>query len=541
MAKTANSREKIIIESGDGGLTDFLEYAFMYDYNDAVIAIFDSGGQLQYENPSFKNLQRAFNITKAHPELEDAYSFETLTAQVLECASQSLQACIPVKLYISLNIATNITIKLTPICNKDSNVVLGVMFSIAEENIAFADFNFVGEQHKNEDLKSQIKILAKSIDEQSHLIKALLHETPFAIILLDNQRQIVNINRACEQLLNVSARQAIGQSCDTYLDCFRASSGKCMLLEAEETAYQQESIAYCVGGEQKQVLRSTVKLGNAGDSLILEAFIDITDRKLAEAELLLHRDNLERLVRDRTKELVIARDESERANKAKSDFLSRMSHELRTPLNAIIGFSQLLEMDMAPDTEQYENLKHISSAGDHLLLLISELLDLSQIEAGAIDINIEKVAVTELVVEVMHYVEDLASKREITLSMKKSANELYIQADRLRYKEILLNILSNAVKYNLDKGEVAVNISILDEESVCVEVTDTGPGISEENIKILCEPFNRLGAEYTDVEGSGMGMSIVQQLVELMKGQLQIESTVGEGSTFKLIFPLSNQ
>jgi len=528
--------KKIILEAAEGGLAGFLERTPMFEYCDSVVAIFDINGLSLYENASFKKLRSALDITVAHPDLEDAYILESLTADVITCASEADQLSVRATLYLSLNVSMQVTIKLIPVYEQGSDIVLAVMISIAEENLAFANYSYIQQQHENRELKSQIITLAKNLDEQGSLVKALLHETPFAIMLVDPQRKVVQINRACETLLGVTSREVIGHTCDAYLDCFQCHSG-CPVAKSDKALTQQEGLAFCVDGEQKQVLRSTVKLGEDDDALILEAFIDITDRKLAEKELLMHRNNLEVLVQDRTKQLELARQESDRANKAKTEFLSRMSHELRTPLNAIIGFSHLLEMELPEDTDQHKNVSHISSAGEHLLMLISELLNLSKIESGGVDINYEHVSVSELVMESMHYIEEQANQRGITLNIDEAISDLTVYVDRLRYKEVLLNILSNAVKYNSENGEISAKIFSDSSHGVCFEITDTGPGIEPEKISQLCEPFTRLGAEHTDIEGSGVGLSIVKLLVALMDGELQIESTVGQGSTFRVCFP----
>ncbi|HZC70033.1 MAG TPA: ATP-binding protein [Jatrophihabitans sp.] len=255
------------------------------------------------------------------------------------------------------------------------------------------------------------------------------------------------------------------------------------------------------------------------------------------------------LVEQRTRAMHQAQMTAEAANRSKSEFLSRMSHELRTPLNAVLGFSQLLELDeLTPDQEQA--VDQITKGGRHLLDLINEILDISQIETGKLALSPEAVNVGDLVGEAVDLVRPLAAERGIhLLGNDTDSCDAYVFADRQRLKQILLNLLGNAIKYNREGGTVSISCArppqpndqvagSLERSTLRIQVTDTGPGIPQEQFHLLFTPFERLGAEHTTVEGTGIGLALSQRLAEVMGATLGVDSTVGRGSTFWVDFPI---
>ncbi|TJY61018.1 response regulator [Sinimarinibacterium sp. CAU 1509] len=232
-------------------------------------------------------------------------------------------------------------------------------------------------------------------------------------------------------------------------------------------------------------------------------------------------------------ELIKAKASAEKANLAKSDFLSNMSHELRSPLNAILGFAQLMESGSTPLTaDQKESTSHILQAGWYLLDLINEILDLALIESGKMLLSPEPTALDEILLDCQTMIEPEARSHGITMNFCREDKPCYILADRTRVKQVLINLLSNAIKYNSAGGSVTVSCALEGAERVRLSVADTGLGLSPEQLAQLFQPFNRLGQELNGEEGTGIGLVMTRRLVELMGGVIGVESTVGKGSVF---------
>jgi signal transduction histidine kinase/CheY-like chemotaxis protein len=242
---------------------------------------------------------------------------------------------------------------------------------------------------------------------------------------------------------------------------------------------------------------------------------------------------LEQRVEERTRELSAATAEADHANRAKSEFLSRMSHELRTPLNAILGFGQLLEMD-ALSARQSESVGHILRAGRHLLNLINEVLDISRIEAGRLQLSLEPVPVQETLGQAMQLVQPAATALGVTMHAEAIDERVHVLGDRQRLQQVFLNLLSNAIKYNRPRGTVTIVCRPAAEDRLRIEVTDTGEGIGADKLARLFTPFDRLGAEASGVEGTGLGLTLSKSLVEAMGGTLLAHSEPGTGSTFSV-------
>jgi PAS domain S-box-containing protein len=350
----------------------------------------------------------------------------------------------------------------------------------------------------------------------------ILDASPDMLCLLDADGTILRVSGAYEVILGYSRSRLIGRS---LLELVSHEDVKSVSRELERLANKEAArcevrfkLVRADGSSTTVATRSRAVFDESGSLIaIVSASRDVTSDVQTEEKLLLAVSN------------------AQEANRAKSEFLSRMSHELRTPLNSVLGFAQLLEMDeLSPS--QDEAVGHILRAGRHLLGLIDEVLDISRIETGHLELQMEPVGLLSLVTDAVGLTSPLADRAAVSVSVTGSLKSgARVLADRQRLLQVLLNLLSNAVKYNSPGGKVKVTCAVLPAGHVGVAVSDTGVGIREEDMPRLFEPFERLGAEQLGIEGSGVGLTIAKNLVERMGGTLEVFSTVGEGSTFEVV------
>jgi PAS domain S-box-containing protein len=370
-------------------------------------------------------------------------------------------------------------------------------------------------------------------------LEATLTAIPDLLFELDSDGVYVDCRAARLDLLVVPPEQFLGRNMRETLPADAADTVFRAMDEARQKGQSNgaQMRLTLAAGEFWFELSVAVKRGQAGQAdhfIVLSR--DITDRKQAEAALAQRGDDLEQRVQERSQDLVLARDEAQRASRAKSEFLSRMSHELRTPMNAILGFSQLLMMDKGLPDKPRGQIGEIFKAGQHLLQLINEVLDLAQVESGRMTLLAEPVPMDVLVHEVLMLLEPVAESAGVLLHCAPLVG-CVVLADRTRLKQVLLNLLGNAIKYNRSGGSVRVDADTLSAEVWRIKVIDDGLGIAPARLSQLFEPFNRLGAEGGTVQGTGIGLSISRRLVELMQGQIGASSRLHHGSMFWVDLP----
>jgi len=370
-----------------------------------------------------------------------------------------------------------------------------------------------------EEANRQLERANSELRQSEKFLDSLLEYIPAVVFVKDaTDLRFVRFNRAGEQLHGHSRNELIGK---TDFDFFPREQAEFF------TAMDRQTLA---GGRIVDIPEEPIDTPDYGRRTLHTRKIPIFNDEGRVAYLLgISEDITERKQAD--DELRATREEAQRANMAKTEFLSRMSHELRTPLNAILGFSQLLEMDQLSD-DQRQDVGHISKAGRHLLELINEVLDISRIESGQMTMSPEPVAIDDLAGELLALVRPLANAARVTMPELHEPCGAYVLADRQRLKQVMLNLLSNAVKYNREGGSITLHCAPSGNTRFRIAITDTGYGIPPAQLDLLFRPFERLGAAQTAVEGTGMGLALSKGFVEAMGGTIGVESQVDFGSTF---------
>jgi len=373
-------------------------------------------------------------------------------------------------------------------------------------------------------VEAEQRLLDQRLRDQQFYTRSLIESNIDAIMTTDPSGIITDVNKQMEMLTDCTRDELIGAPSKNYFtDPARAEAGiKLALSEKKVTNY--ELTARARDGRETVVSYNAMTFYDRDRRLqgVFAAARDITERK-----------RLDQALQETNVELESAKSAAEKANLAKSDFLSSMSHELRSPLNAILGFAQLMESSTpAPTPTQEARIAQILQAGWHLLKLINEILDLAVIESGKVSLSLEPVPLAGVMGECQAMMEAEAQQRGICMTFPAFDTPVYVWADRTRLKQIVINLLSNAIKYNKELGTVRVICTQLSSDRIRISVEDTGAGLLPEKLAQLFQPFNRLGQEATGVAGTGIGLVVTKQLAELMDGTLGVKSIVGTGSVF---------
>jgi len=360
-------------------------------------------------------------------------------------------------------------------------------------------------------------------------LSGLVYSVLDAIVAIDANYHIILFNPAAERMFGYTAAQMLGESLDR------------LIPDRFKSAHEKHIQAYAntkTSAHTKGVSRDIFGLHADGHEFLLDASIsqlDVAGEKMFTVMLrdVSERDRLYHELQERNVAVEHARVAADKANRAKSEFLSSMSHELRTPLGAILGFAQLMDSGITPPTTvQKRSIDQILKAGWYLLDLINEILDLALIESGKLSLCIEPVALAGIIQECQTLTESQARNRSISMTFPSLDVPYFVKADHTRVKQILINLLSNAIKYNKVGGTVAVECTLPTSQRIRISIIDTGAGMAPEQITQLFQPFNRLGQESGNVQGTGIGLVMAKRLIELMDGVVGVESTPGKGSTF---------
>jgi PAS domain S-box-containing protein len=373
-------------------------------------------------------------------------------------------------------------------------------------------------------VEAEQKLLDQRLRDQQFYTRSLIESNIDALMTTDAAGIISDVNKQMEALTGCTRDELIGAPFKNYFtDPERAEAGIKRVLSGNKVT-DYELTARARDGKETVVSYNATTFHDRDRKLqgVFAAARDVTERK-----------RFEQRQQENNVELERAKAAAEKANLAKSDFLSSMSHELRSPLNAILGFAQLMSSDTPPPTPaQMANIDPILHAGWYLLELINEILDLAQIESGKLALSLEPTSLSEVMLECQAMIEPQGQKRGIGMTFPRFDIPCFVDADRTRLKQVIINLLSNAIKYNRANGTVLVECTRIARERVRISVRDTGEGLPPEMLIQLFQSFNRLGRETTAEEGTGIGLVMSKRLVEMMGGAIGVESTVGSGSVF---------
>jgi PAS domain S-box-containing protein len=384
-----------------------------------------------------------------------------------------------------------------------------------------------------------------TIAAQERQTQAILHNTVDGILTIDMRGTLQTTNRAGETIFGYVAEEIIGHNVkmlmpepfrgehDNYLKNYKSTG------DGRTIGISREVVGRRKDGSTFPMELAVSEISHGGERRFIGIVRDISHRKREEEQLELHRQYLEKMVEERTAKLTQAMQAAQAANEAKSQFLASMSHELRTPLNAVLGFSQLMGTDTELPEENRALAEEIERAGRRLLALVEDVLDLSRIDSGNLEISPQPIAVNAVLPECFNMLRAKAQEAGVELIEDGGeAGEATINVDPLRLRQAINNLMSNAIKYNRSGGQVRLKCSFSG-EVVRIAVSDTGTGISADKQERLFTSFDRLGIEAGTIAGTGIGLVVTKRIVEAMGGTLGFESVVGNGSTFWMEFPLS--
>ena len=505
------------------GFAEFLQQCEFFNHLQSAVAVVDRNGDSHYENRGFASFSQ-------HPDSNGSVMNHEILRR--ETVNDAVNACCTTQRAVELieNVTIDTTISypvhllLQPIIQDQADNVIGVFISIAEGSLDILRRRLSMHEKQQQDMLARIRELSTQSRSKELLIQSLFRDAPFSLMVMDADRRIVRMNRNCEKILGVKAGQVFGDRCDKYLSCHRDNDG-CIACSEENTGAYLEGKLYNSDGEELDILKSSVPHTLEGDSFILEAFIDITERK-----------RLSQLEKDKE------RDIREASARSKSAFYASLSHELRTPLNAIIGYSEILLEEDGLSSQANQDLENIKFSGDHLLSLVDNLLDISKIDAGKVEINNELTDWYGLCEEAISVVRPLAEKNGTRLEFVYSDVCQNMRTDPLRLRQILLNLLSNACKFTRN-GKVSLYVKEkagITGKHIHFTVKDTGIGMSKEQLSKVFFEYEQadrtIGQNYG---GTGLGLSICSRLALLLDGIITADSEPGNGSTFTLELPMN--
>lgn len=521
MNQPSNSSQRSI--TLDQGLDTFLSQTSLADHLECAIAIIAPDHTVLYENAAFTRLAKLpkYSSVTGSPKA-DLLSLDVVESAVRACIADKTGNIVAHTFQIDRFVSMNLSVQLQPILVKGSVAVEAVLITIAEENIFFDNYHVARNQFNNNELIERIKVISDDLSSKNKLVKDLLNNTPFAIMLIDNKRNVIRMNKACEELFGTTTSNVTGNKCDQFLHCYKIDN-RCPILDDKRQINNDETLAIGCSRADTTLLRSAVVLDQGKEeSIILEAFIDITDRKRNEEELAQHRSNLETLVKERTQDL-------ETVNKELEAFCYSISHDLRAPVRAMHGFSSALLEDHGESLDEsgIDYLNRVQSASIRMGDLIDDLLSLSRLTRGGYKPS--KLDFSSLCQSVWGQLISDHPDRQVEFEVEK---DLRVIGDKNLLLILLENLLGNALKFTgaTAKARIVVGSENKDGETIYY-IRDNGAGFDMSYRDKLFQPFERLH-DHSEFEGNGIGLAIVSRVVNRHGGHIWAEGGVGKGATF---------
>jgi|GEM_PF-3634453 len=505
-----------------GGIEALLQQTAAWDWLGTSVSLFDTNGRLLYHNPAAEVLvDYLYQDAEARFDgrgLEGLAPFiDIVTAVCTDAGGRTFEHTF----YYDRNIPLQLTLLVRPVINQDDGRCEGAMVSVGEEQMDFNGRHLARSQGEIFELKARIKQLSALQRENEHHIRVLLSEIPIPLIVFDSERRLTQINHAGETLFGVLRRYAVGKTCDQFMGCFAECGNSCPILDRGEHLNLDEMELETESGASHHLLRTAVPLIEAGAEVVIEVFVDISDRKKVEQQAARYRQELETLVSERTAKL-------REYNRELESFSYTVSHDLRTPLRAIDGFSHVLLEDYRAvlDEQAIEYIDKVRSAAQRMGLLIDDLLKLSRVTRQSLHhetVNLS--AIAEAIVDELRSAEP---GRQVQVDILP---DLRGKADSGLIHALLANLLNNAWRFTSTRPDAHIEVGrTTTEAGAAFYVRDNGIGFSMEYADKLFQPFHVLHPR--SLSGSGIGLATVERIVHRHGGKIWAESTPDVGATF---------